>query len=263
MLYRKIIITILLNIAAFCSLHALNLSQMADSAYQAGNFHDAAVLYQKVIDTEGTSSDIYLNLGNSYYRCGKQAQAILAYERALRIDPANIDARFNLEFVNQRIQDDKGETGTFLSNTLDSAALYLHSNTWAWIGLAFIVLAALGIVLYYFNNTIIVKKLGFFGAILTLILSIVALSLSFKASALAKDSSYAIITAPTTMLSTVPRAPMGRAEEAMLLHEGTKVKILRSISISADSASQTWSEVEIDNKHQAWINADDIEKIVP
>lgn len=235
----------------------------ADSAYEAGDYIVATQLYKSLIEQQGASSDLYLNLGNSYYRTGQQAQSILAYERALRLDPSNRDAKFNLQFVNDRIQDDKGETGTFISNLIDNIALYYHSNTWAWIGLTLIILSVSGVAIYYFNSSILIKKFGFFGSIITIILAVMSLLLSYKALSLMKDDSCAIITSSTAMLSTVPRAPENRMEEAILLHEGTKVKILRSIEVGTDSLKQTWHEVDVDNRHRAWINDDDIEKIIP
>ena len=85
---------------------------------------------------------------------------------------------------------------------------------------------------------------------------------SFKSKDIATDNRDAIVTAKATVLSTVPRKPISRDEEAMLLHEGTKVRIIRSIDLSSDSTSQSWHEVEVDNRHRAWINNSDIEKII-
>ena len=47
----------------------------------------------------GESADIYYNLGNSYYKIGDIAKAILNYERALILKPANKDIRSNLEIA--------------------------------------------------------------------------------------------------------------------------------------------------------------------
>lgn len=71
----------------------------------------------------------------------------------------------------------------------------------------------------------------------------------------------AIITVPSTILSTTPRVPQDRSQEAMLLHEGTKVKILDSVKSTTDSIHSLWYDVEVDNSHRAWINASAVEKI--
>ena len=70
--------------------------QQADSAYAAGNYVEAARIYEESVKT-GVSSDLYYNLGNAYYRLNDLPRAILNYERALRMEPANGDASYNLE----------------------------------------------------------------------------------------------------------------------------------------------------------------------
>lgn len=261
MITRLILIAI-----AICSATGLGASELTDSAnraYEAEKYSEAAELYQKAVDTEGVSSALFYNLGNARYRNGQTAEAIIAYERALRLNPANADARENLEFVNDRIVDKKGETGTFIYNTVIDIANLFSSNTWAWIAFALLALTSACALVYFFSSTIIIKKIGFFGGIVTLLICVAVLLFAFKAKSIASDNTEAIITSETATLSTVPRTPASRQEEAMLLHEGTKVKILRSIKSEADSVATTWHEVAVDNRHRAWINANDIEKIIP
>lgn len=233
----------------------------ADSAYKAEDYKTAVELYNRILNTQGASSDLYYNLGNAYYRSGNVAQAILSYERSLRLDPTNSDAKDNLKFVNERIVDEKGQTGSFLSTAFNDITALMTSNGWAITALVLFILTALAIAGYYFVGSVAVKKLGFFGGIVTLLLTIVCLIFAFHGRTMQSRTDYAIITAPTTVLSTVPRQPANRNEEAMLLHEGTKVKILNTVTFKADTANQTWHDVEIDNNHRAWINDSDIEKI--
>lgn len=262
MLRQVFVIISLLSAWNMSVMFANNIISQANEAYADDRYAEAVELYKQAIDSLGSSSDAYYNLGNAYFRLGKNAQAILAYERALRINPANTDARANLDFVNDRIVDKKGESGSFISNTFDSMANYKSSNYWAWVAVVLFALAITAASVYYFSPIIIVKKAGFFGGILILLFSLFAILLSVRAKSIAQCDEYAIITAPTTVLSTVPRTPSNRNEEAMLLHEGTKVRILNSVTFTADSTERTWHDVEIDNQHRAWINDRDIEKIL-
>lgn len=257
---------ILFLVLTICSTFGINASELTDSAnraYEAEDYSEAARLYQEAVDTEGVSSDLFYNLGNARYRNGQTALAIIAYERALRLNPANSDARANLEFVNARIVDKKGETGTFIYNTVTDIANLFSSNAWAWIAFGLLVVTSACALVYFFSSSVIVKKFGFFGGIVTLLVCIGALLFAFKARSIAADNSEAVIISEAATLSTVPRTPSSRQEEAMLLHEGTKVKILRSISSGTDSLATTWHEVAVDNRHRAWINDADIEKIIP
>ena len=257
---KSFIIILFLAIVQLAKAQTSTLEQ-ADSAYTADNYAQAAELYLKVINEEGTSSKILYNLGNSYFKLGEMGNAILAYERALRLDPSDKDIKNNLEFVNARITDRPGERGTFVENALDAFSASMMSNTWAWIAFACFVLTLAGILAYLFVNSIAVRKLGFFGGIVTFIVMCCAIFFAFRSEAICMADNVAIITSPSTILSTAPRAPQDRNQEAMLLHEGTKVTILDSVSSTVDSVRSVWYDVQIDNAHRAWINGRDIEKI--
>lgn len=251
---------ILLSAGSLCSQN-LSLSEQADSAYNADNYREAADLYLHIMQTEGVSATLYYNLGNCYYRSGEMGKAILAYERSLRLDPTYEDARNNLEFVNARIPDRPGERGTFIGNAMDSAANMAHSNMWAWLAFGAFVLTLAGVLAYIFSNVVIVRKIGFFGGFVTLIATGIFIFFAYRSAAIAVADDAAIITSPSTILSTSPRVPKDRNQEAMLLHEGTKVTILDSVRSTTDSINSLWYDVEVDNNHRAWINAAAVEKI--
>ena len=73
--------------------------------YQEGDFAAAAASYGAVVESGFESAEVYYNLGNAHFRLGETARAVLNYERAARLDPANGDIRANLALVNQRLQD--------------------------------------------------------------------------------------------------------------------------------------------------------------
>lgn len=256
-----ILTTIIVLLGTFALRAESQLINQADSAYNADDFRQAADMYLNVIQQEGPSAKLYYNLGNTYYRLGEMGNAIIAYERALRLDPADKDARNNLDFVNARITDRPGERGTFLGNALDAISAYAHSNTWAWIAFACFALTLAGVLAYLFSDVVTVRKVGFFGCIITVIGCCVSLFFSFRAASIASADNVAIVTVPSTILSTTPRVPQDRTQEAMLLHEGTKVTILDSVRSTTDSIHSLWYDVEVDNAHRAWINAAAVQKI--
>ncbi len=85
----------------------------AGEAYQRGDFAAAAELYGRLARGGFGQAAVYYNLGNSLFRLGRPGEAILAYERARRLDPADREIRENLEFVVSRIVDrvEGGEDG--------------------------------------------------------------------------------------------------------------------------------------------------------
>lgn len=260
----KIIHTISLALALSVSAGTATagpLDQQADSAYSADRFEEAAQLYRKAIAEYGSSAELYYNLGNSYYRLGSPGKAIVAYERALRIDPTFSDARTNLDFVNSRLPDRQGERGTFMSNTFDRLARIMTPNGWAWTAFAIFALCIACAAMYILTDIVMVRKAGFFGGILLLFLAAGSVLTAFRARDLASARDMAIITVPSTILSTSPREPKDRNEEAMLLHEGVKLQILDSISERSDTTGLKWFDVQIDNHHRAWIKSSAVERI--
>lgn len=252
---------ILMAFVAIMPAFAETVIDRADSAYMNDDFKQAIELYTQVIDNDGSSSALYYNLGNSYYRMGTLGKAIVCYERALRLDSTNEEARTNLEFVNSKITDQIGDNGTFISNIMDKVIGYCHSNGWAWIAIGAFILFLLSVAMYIFVPVIVLKKIGFFGAIILMVFIIISNVFAYNAANKATSHNHAIIIEPSTILSTSPRLPKDRSEEAMLLHEGTKVEIIDSVTTSSDSAKMKWYDVKIDNTHRAWINSDAIEKI--
>ncbi len=257
----KRIFLILSLLTASLQLMSQSLTEQADSAYTSDEFELAAQLYTQAMNQDGQSAEALYNLGNCYYRLGKPGKAILMYERALRLEPSFTDARENLAFVNSKITDRPGERGTFLSNAVDEIALKLHSNVWAECAAGLFILTIAGILLYIFSDSIPLRKTGFFGGIVSLLLCAIGIFFAYRGAAIASDTDSAIILSPSTILSTAPRTPSDRSMEAMLLHEGTKVEILDSVQNKADSVPSLWLDVRVDNSHRAWIKASDVERI--
>ena len=256
---KKILSLLMLIAPLFAG--AQSLFEQADSAYTSDDYATAAQLYTQIAETDGTSAPLLYNLGNCFYRMGRNGMAILMYERSLRIDPSLTEARENLAFVNSRLTDRPGERGTFLGNLLDSTAGHYSSDFWAWTAVVFFILTIAGIVIYIFTSSIPLRKTGFFGGLASIIICGVAVFFAFRSASAATDTEQAVILVPSTILSTAPRIPADRSLEAMLLHEGTRVEILDSVRNPADTVAPFWLDVQVDNTHRAWINARDVERI--
>ncbi|MEG0252696.1 MAG: hypothetical protein RR667_01255, partial [Muribaculaceae bacterium] len=76
-----------------------------------------------------------------------------------------------------------------------------------------------------------------------------------------EDKNSAIITTQSVTLSTSPRIPKDKSEEAFILNEGTKIMILDSVVNTLDKKGERWYDVKADNAHRAWINAKNVEVI--
>ncbi len=257
---KKLSITIFATLISI-AVSANTLVQKADSAYTQDNFNEAVKLYSQIIDEEGTSSELYYNLGNSYFRLGKLGKAIVCYERAIILDPQNEDATANLEFVNSQITDKPGDNGTWIYNTFYKFVISKHTNTWAIMALVVFLLLLSSISLYIFSSKVSLKKMGFFSGIIFIITTVSMIIFAYKSAQYSTTHNKAIVIEPSTILSTSPRIPKDRTEEAMLLHEGTKVEIIDSITDTGNTSGIKWYDVKVSNNHRAWIKSTDIEII--
>jgi hypothetical protein len=183
---------------------------------------------------------------------------VLYYERALLLDPSNSDARFNLEFVRGKMQlpDDAGDS--WFSNWVDNTVSHLSSNAWAVIAIITFLLFLAGLAAYLFLDNVLMRKVGFFGGAVMLIVSILANLSAFHVYHKATDGNGAIIMPETVTLSTAPRAPRDKKEQAFELQQGTRVEIVDSLS---DKSTGKWLQVSTAGGHKAWINAKDVEVI--
>lgn len=237
---------------------ASDLISQADSAYSADNFPMAERLYKEALIHHGTSSVLFYNLGNTYYRQGNLGMALVNYERALKLDPSNSDARINLEFVKGKIADRQIDEGSIIETLWDNTVTLFKADTWAWIAVVLFALFLAGLVTYLFSRVVIVRKISFFGGAIVFILCAAAIIISFAAANRIESDNWAIVLPPASQLSTSPREARTQSEEAFLLHEGTKVEIVDSVQTSGEGK---WYEVLVAGRERAWIKAADVERI--
>jgi tetratricopeptide (TPR) repeat protein len=78
----------------------------ANKLYQQEDYLIALELYQEIESQDIASSELYFNMANVFYRTNQVAPSIYYYEKALILDPNNIDIKFNLEFAKRMTLDD-------------------------------------------------------------------------------------------------------------------------------------------------------------
>lgn len=245
---------------AAISAGAQSLATQADSAYNSGDFAKAQALYQQAASVDGVSPQLYYDMGNTAYRLGNLGQAVINYERALKLDPSMSDARANLDFVNTKILDKPEDDSSFLGNLHQSITSAMSPNAWAWTAFALFILVLGCVALYIFSANIAWRKAGFFGGFSLLVLFTYATVISAQTSSAPFRMDRAVIIVPTSNLSTSPGSSAAAAK-IIPVHEGTAVEITDSTSIPGQSGMETWYDVKINNSTRAWVKAADVEKI--
>jgi Ca-activated chloride channel family protein len=79
---------------------------VANTLYWKKKYEEALKEFQKVVGTEelDLEQQSYFNLGNTLYRMGKLPESILAYQQALKLNPNDMDAKYNLEYVRRKLK---------------------------------------------------------------------------------------------------------------------------------------------------------------
>lgn len=92
----------LLVCVLFCSTAWADISDpigvlnQGNTAYQSGEYAQAATLYRQLATGGFASGDLFYNLGTAELRAGRRGEAILWFERALLLEPHDGDVEFNL-----------------------------------------------------------------------------------------------------------------------------------------------------------------------
>jgi tetratricopeptide (TPR) repeat protein len=74
----------------------------ANQLYDQGKFTEAKQHYEQLAEAQPPSANVFYNLGNTNHRLGAPGPAMLAYERALALDPTHPEARANLALLHRQ-----------------------------------------------------------------------------------------------------------------------------------------------------------------
>ena len=222
------------------------------AAYSAGDW-EGAVAAWSAIEAEGLESpELYYNIGNAFFKSSDYAHAILYYERALKLDPSYSDARFNLEFARESVQDRIESVPEFFLKTWIRRLGYLFSSdTWAALFLVLLGLALAGALLFLLGTGAARRRTGFFAGLAALLLAFCCLGFASSQKAAYNRADSAIVTVPVSSVRSSPGAEA--AKDLFVLHEGTRVRILDEVG--------GWWNIELSDGRQGWIPSSDLELI--
>lgn len=215
----------------------------ANSAYNAGQFENAAMLYKEILESGQHSAELYFNLANSYYRLNQVGESIFYFEKAKQLQPMDEDININSAFAQNMAIDAVEVLPKSQVTQLKERTFELFSQEgWAY----FIVLLAWLLVLfwglYLWNKVPLIKRTFFISTLLLGLLLISSLCIAVVKSANTTDTTFGILFDEKIEVWAEPNS---RAEVLFLLHEGTKVQMLDQL--------QEWQKIRIANGSEGWI----------
>ncbi len=221
--------------------------------YQEGDYAAAAENYRAVVEGGFESAEVYYNLGNAHFRLGNVAHAVLNYERAAMLDPANEDVQANLALVTRMLQDRIEPLPRFWVLSVFEWWMALVPRGWleALVAVCYIVLGSTTVALVLDRSggrrARALRRIAYAGAVGTVVLG---------GTLLVREAGWALPEQAIVMAAEA-RVLSAPSEEGGLtvftLHEGTRVRI--------DRRSGEWAEIVLADGKVGWLPLAALEEI--
>ena len=240
-----------LSLAFTTDASAMATKANADQAYKKEQYQQAIADYEELLK-QGANADIYYNLGNAYYRTNNITRAIINYERAALMSPGDADVRFNLQLARSKTIDKiTPEAEMFFFDWYRQVVNIMSVDGWATNALIALAIAIACALSYLFAERLILRKIGFFGALAMFAIFILSNVMAVQQKDKLVNRTGAIITAPAVQIKSTPSK---NGTDIFNLHEGTRVDII-------DASMKNWKEIRIADGKRGWIETSKMEII--
>jgi len=222
----------------------------ANEAYKKGDYQTAISQYEKALQSTKEAPELYFNLANAYYKLNRIAPSVYYYEKALKLNPSDEDVTYNLALANKmkldKIDQVPQSAIAKFKNNINRLFTY---NTWALLTVLSAFAGLILFIIFLFTKNTNTKRLTFVAMFVSLFLLLFTwLNADYgKRQAHLK---YGIVFSPKTELMTEPNLT---SDTVTVLHEGTKVKVLKQ--------EDEWYLVQLPDGKKAWIPQSDLKII--
>lgn len=224
------------------------LMSQGNVAFQKSDFVTAAKCYSKILEAGYANADVYYNLGNAYYRQDEFGQAILNYERALRLKPNFRDAQENLDLANSKIEDEiKALPELFIVTWARNITTWFSHTGWRIVILCLLALLGAAVAIFVLSRDYLWRKGALIGGIAVTGLLLIAIACSIATGVRQNSHNKAIVTSP---LVVVKSSPESNSVDKLILHEGTKVDVEETLG--------DWHKIHIADGNTGWLTDADI-----
>ena len=223
----------------------------ADAAYRQADYQKAVALYQQALK-DGASAETYYNMGNAYYRMGNYPQAMLAYQKAKKISPANVDIQHNIEITLRKTIDRMPiDDDVFFVVWYKALINTLSIDAWACVARASLILSLILFLCYLFLSNMAIVRISFYSSVALFAVFALANIFAWHQHHIMNSHSSAIV---ISEVASVKSAPAAKTADAFVLHEGTYVTI-------TDSDIQGWRGIKLADGREGWIPSSKLAEI--
>ena len=244
---KKYIISILLLLSSIYLFGDESLFHKANKEYEIGNYETAIDTYKELIKMDNTSSELYYNLGNSYYKMENWAESIWCYEKSLKIKYDNKTIE-NLNIAKSKIKNRiKPLPKTFYKKWCDKVINLLHIKKWQIITILSVWLT---VSLNIITNLKRIKSkkylfiVLYFICIILIIISQQSYNNFIKKEAIIFSSSLPVNSEPTKNINN---------KKLFNLSLGTKVEVIKT--------KKDWIYIKLNDGRKGWIKENDVKRL--
>lgn len=228
-----------------------SLFDQGNAAYRNGNYQEAIQLWEEILDSGYTSSDVYYNLGNAYYRLNQIGPGIYYYEKALQLAPDDPDIKNNLRFAeNARIDIIEPLPQSVFSRWYQGVTGLFSYDGWAVLAVIASAGFALFFLLYYFSFSEKRKRFFFTISLIAALVLVTTVSLAFLTYEDFRRNRFAIVFADQLEVKSEPSLA---GQAAFVIHSGTKVRI--------KSEADTWLRIVLADGKDGWVPASKVKQL--
>lgn len=225
----------------------VELYRQGNLLYEGGKYAEASRTYERIIERGIRNGHVYYNLGNAYYKQDQIGRAILAYERATRLMPRDVDLKSNLDLANERTIDQIAvDVPWFGRQALD--AVTVNQATAAATAAGF--LTSLALVIYLLTTRPRARSAAAYALLVTSLVLLMAIGfMSIKIYDVLENRS-GIVLSPAAIVRTSPDAS---SEPVFTLHEGARVQLVEH--------RDEWTRIRLPDGKNGWLSWEDLEGI--
>lgn len=246
-----LLLALVMSVAGMAQLSSVsydNWFEDGNAAYNEGNYEQALIFYNSVLESGMESADLYYNMGNTYYKMKDYPRSILYYEKALKLDPSNEDIKTNLEIANLAIVDKITPVPrSFIAKWWNGLGSAFSADGWAWLSIVSFALFLVCLFLFLMSKRTGMRKVGFFVGLISVLCLVLTVYFAFARQHDMEFQDEAIIMTPTV---TVKSSPSVNSVDLFVLHEGSKVRVM--------DGANGWNKIKIADGSVGWLQEEDM-----
>lgn len=219
----------------------------ANASYRTGDFEKAADLYQALARENPEAAVFFYDLGNAYVKLDRMSDAVLAYEKALRLAPRDRDTRQNLNFARSQLEYRVEDNRNWYLKATSIVLSYLTQREINAVALIALMLFLLSGIVHF-----MVRGAVFWSGFRKFLLGMAILA---GAVVLVKHIETGMMRDAIVMTKEceVRYGPSRKDQMAFRVGEGIKVVII--------DRREDWSRILLTNGESGWIQNSDIAEI--